>query len=244
VHLRRRSDFRRRDLDGEASQFPCPQEDTCEHGAVEAAGVGVAQGWVVAGEKVKAVGQGVLGSMGEAVGGFGDDHAGVLKMGHVAIEGDLAETDDDADAGEGFDFGGKVRGAVADLLWGGFVSGRGAANDGGDPGVTELEAVVVGGACGLAGEADFVQDGVHEVAGAVAGEGAAGAVGSVGAGGETEDENAGARVAKAGYGAGPVGFVLVCPAFGFTDAPAVVAEARATFTGDDGVANLMEEWGR
>ena len=74
--------------------------------------------------------------------------------------------------------------------------------------MSQLEAVVAGDGAGFAGEAEFVEDGVHEVAGAVAGEGSAGAVGSVGAGGEAEDEDSGAGVAKARNGAGPVGLVL------------------------------------
>ncbi len=45
-----------------------------------------------------------------------------------------------------------------------------------------------------------MQDGIHEVAGAVAGEGTAGAVGSVSAGSEAEDEDSGTRIAKAGTG--------------------------------------------
>ena len=43
-------------LDGEASQFPCPEKYPGEHGAVEAASVGVAQRGVVGGEKMQAVG--------------------------------------------------------------------------------------------------------------------------------------------------------------------------------------------
>ncbi len=86
-----------------------------------------------------------------------------------------------------------------------------------------------------------MEDGIHEVAGAVAGEGAAGAVGSVGSGGEAKDEDAGAGVAEAGNGAGPVGLVLVGAAFGFADAAAVVAEAGTTLTGNDGFVNLLEE---
>ena len=96
---------------------------------------------------------------------------------------------------------------------------------------------------GLVGEAQIVEDGVHEVARAVAGEDAAGAVGSVGSGSEAKDEDAGAGVAKAGDGTGPVGLVLVGATFGFADAAAVVAKAGATFTGDDGGVNLLQKLG-
>ncbi len=89
-----------------------------------------------------------------------------------------------------------------------------------------------------------MEDGIHEVAGAVAGEGAAGAVGSVSAGSEAEDEDASLRVAKAGDGAGPVGLVEVGPAPGFADVSAVVAKAWAALARNDGVMNLLEYLGR
>ncbi len=166
----------------------------------------------------------VLGSVGETVVRFAGDDAGFEEEGEVAVEGDLAEADDDADAGEGLDLGGEMRGAVADLLGEGLVAGRGTADDGGDPGVAELEAVVAVDGARFAGEAELVEDGIHEVAGAVAGEGSAGAVGSVGSRGESEDEDSGAGIAEAGDGAGPVGLVLVGAAFGFADATAVSRE--------------------
>jgi len=86
-----------------------------------------------------------------------------------------------------------------------------------------------------------VEDGIHEVAGAVAGERAAGAVGSVGSGSEADDEDSGTGVAEAGDGASPVGLVLVGAAFGFADTLAVGAEAGAAFAGDDGLMNLLEK---
>ena len=51
---------------GKAGALQRAHEDAGEHGAVEAAGVGVAQGGVVAGEKVQAVGEEILGAVGEA----------------------------------------------------------------------------------------------------------------------------------------------------------------------------------
>ena len=72
------------------------------------------------------------------------------------------------------------------------------------------------------GEAKLVQDGVHEVAGAIAGEGAAGAIGAVSTRGEAEDEDAGAWVSEAGNGASPVGLVLVGATSGLGDATTVI----------------------
>jgi hypothetical protein len=190
---------------------------------------------------MEAAGEKIVRSVSEAVGGFAGDDAGLQEVGQVAVEGDLSQADDDADAGESFDFAGEVSAAVANLLRGGLVAGRGAADDGGDPGVAKLEAVVAVDGTGLAGEAKLVEDGVHEVAGAVAGEGAAGAVGAVSAGCEAEDENAGERISKAGHGARPVGLVEVGAAFGLSDASAVVAETGAEFAGNDRFVNLLKE---
>lgn len=231
-------------LYGEACQFPCPQEYSGEHGGVEPAGVGVAQRGMVGGEEMQAVRKTILGTVGEAVLRFAGNDAGVKQVGQIAVEGDLSEADDDADSRQGLYFGGKMGGAVANLLRERLIAGRGAADDRGDPGMTEFEAVVAGDGARFAGEAELVQDGIHEVAGAVAGEGATGAIGSVGAGGEAEDEDSGAGIAKAGDRAGPVGLVVVGAAFGFADAAAVVAKPIAPFTGGDGFVNLLEELSR
>ncbi len=190
---------------------------------------------------MQAVGEKILGAVGEAVFGFARDRARVQQEGEIAVEGDLSEADDDTDARQRLDFSGEMSTAVANLLGEGLVAGRGAANDGGDPGVTELQAIFAGDGAGFGGEAEFVQDGIHEVAGAIAGEGAAGAVGSVGSGGEAEDEDAGSGIAEARNGAGPIGLIDVGPTFGFAYAAAVVAETGAAFTSDDGLMNLLEE---
>jgi len=199
---------------------------------------------VIGGEQVEAVRELVMRSVGEAVLRFASDDAGLEQIGEVAVEGNLSEGDDDADSRQGLDFAGQVRGAVAEFLGGGFVSWRRAADDGGDPGMAELQAVVAGDGLWFGGKAELVEDRVHEVAGAVAGEGAAGAVGSMGAGGEAKDEDAGARVSEAGNRTAPVGLVLVGAAFGLGDALAVGAESGTALTGDDGMMNLVEDGGR
>ena len=173
---------------------------------------------MIGGEQVKAVREHELCSVAETILRFASDDAGLEQVSEVAIESDLSEADDDTDAWQGLDFAGQVGGAVAEFLGRGLVSRRGAANDRGDPGVAELESIIAGDGVGFGGEAEFVEDRVHEVAGAVAGEWAAGAVGSVSAGGETEDEDAGAGVSEAGNGTAPVGLVLVGAAFGLGDA--------------------------
>lgn len=188
-------------------------------------------------EKVNAVGQAVLGGVAERVGGAAGDDPGREQVGEVAVPGNLAQTDDDADRGERGDLRGEVGCAVADLLRRGLISWRSAANDGADPRIAQAESVVAVDCPRFGGKAELVQDGVHEVAGAVSGEGAAGAVGSVGAGSKAEDEHARAGIPEARYGTSPVLLVLVGAAAGLADSGAVGAEARAELAGDDLVAN-------
>ncbi len=108
---------------------------------------------MIGGEEMQAVGKKVLGSVGEAVLGFASDDAGLKQKGQIAVEGDLSEADDDADAWQRLDLGGEVRRAVTNLLRVGFVAGRCAADDGGDPGMAELETIVAGDGAGFAGQA-------------------------------------------------------------------------------------------
>jgi len=169
----------------------------------------------------------ILSTMGEAVVGFVSNDAGLKQVGEITVEGDLSEADDDTDARQRLNFIGQMDGTVANLLWDGLVTGRGAADDRGDPGVAEFEAIVAGDGAGFAGEAKFVEDGIHEVAGAVAGEGPTGAVGSVSAWSEADDEYLRFGIAKSGDGASPVSLVLVGATFGLADAAAVVTETRA-----------------
>jgi len=90
---------------------------------------------MVCGEQVQAVGEKRVSAVGEAVVGFASDDAGFEQEGQIAVEGDLSQADYDADSRESLDLIGKMGGAVADLLGEWLVAGRGAANDGGDPGV-------------------------------------------------------------------------------------------------------------
>lgn len=115
--------------------------------------------------------------------------------------------------------------------------------------MAKFQAIVRREGGGLAGEAEGVEDGVHEEAGAVAGEGAAGAVGSVGARCETKDEDAGAGVAKAGDGFGPVDLVYVGSAAGCADGFSIEAETLAAGAFHDVTADGLEDrrqrcWGR
>jgi hypothetical protein len=161
------------------------------------------------------------------------------QVGKISIKGDLSKTDNDADTWQRLDLSSEVRGAVTNLLWLGFVARWSTADDGGDPGMAEFEAVVAVDGAGFVRETKFMQNGIHEVAGAIASERAASTVGSMGAGGQAEDENAGARNRTR-----PVSLVQVGTALRFADTTTVVAKTGTAFTGDDGVTNLLKEWGR
>ncbi len=189
---------------------------------------------------MKVVWQLVFGAVGEDVRAAAVDDPGLYQVGQVAVPGDPAKADDGADLGQGCDLSSEVRRTIADLLRGGLVCGRGAADDGRDPGVAEAKSVVAGEGAGLGGEAERVEDGKHEVAGAVSGEGAAGAVGAVGSGRKAENEDAGAGVAEAGNGPRPVGLVQVSAAAGLADGLTVEAETRATLALDDVFAGAIQ----
>ena len=81
----------------EAGEFAGADEDAGEHGAVQAAGVGVAERGVVAAEERDAVGKLVLGAVGEDEGCPAFDDARADEVCEVAVPGDLAEADYDFD---------------------------------------------------------------------------------------------------------------------------------------------------
>jgi hypothetical protein len=110
---------------------------------------------------------------------------------------------------------------------------RGAAGGCGDVHVFELEAIVAVGGGRLIGESGFVEDGVHEFSGGVAGERAAGAVGAVGSGCEAEDDDPGLRVSEAGDGLAPVVVVFVSAPFIASDGFTVDDQSGAAGAGDD-----------
>ena len=151
---------------------------------------------MIAGQKVETVWQDVFDSMAKAVLGFARNDAGLQQISHVAIESDLSQADNNSNLRQSFNLCRQVCGAVANLLRCGFVAGRSTADDRGDPGVAEFQTVVAMSTRWLAGEAQFMQDGIHEIAGAISSEGAARSISSMRAGSQPKDENAGAGIAK------------------------------------------------
>jgi hypothetical protein len=190
---------------------------------------------------MQTVGEKILGSVGEVVFRFASDDSGMQEVRKIGVEGDLSEACDNANARQSLNLCGQMGGAVADLLRKGFIAGRCATDHGRDPGMPKFETVVEGNGAWFAGEAQVMQDWIHEIAGSVAGKRAACAIRSVGAGGQAEDKNSGSWVAKSGNGASPIGLVLVGAPLGFSDASTVFAQAGAALAGDDGFVNLLEE---
>lgn len=89
--------------------------------------------------------------------------------------------------------------------------------------MAKFEAIIPVGSAGLAGQAEFVKDRVHKIAGAIAGKWTACAVCSVSARREAEDQNSGAWVAEARNRTRPVGLVRVGATFGLADALTIFA---------------------
>jgi hypothetical protein len=183
----------------------------------------------------------ILGSVGETVFRFASDDSGMQEMHKIGVEGDLSEAYDDTNARQSPNLSRQMRGAVADLLRKGFIAGRCATDHGRDPGMPKFETVVAGNGAWFAGEAQVMQDWIHEVAGSVTGKRTACTIRSMGAGRQAKDKNSGSWVAKSGNGASPIGLVLVGAPPGFSDASTVFAQAGAALAGDDGFVNLLEE---
>jgi len=228
------------DGSGKATAFEGAEEDACEHRSIQPPGVGVAQRRMVAAEEGDVVGQKVLSCVAEGVGGAAFDDTFVEQMREVAVPGDLAEADDYADLRKRGNFGGEVRRAVADFLGCGLVAGRGAADDRANPDLPQLEAVVAADSGGFAGQAELVQDGIHEVAGAVACKWPPRTVGTVGTGREAKDEDACIGITEAGHGLRPVFLIAVGFATRLADASNVGDQSRATGAVCDGLLELAE----
>lgn len=118
---------------------------------------------MVAAEKREAVRKLVFCTVGETVVTPARDDAGIYEMGEVAVPGYFTQADDDANARERCDLSCEVDRAVTNLLRSGLVTGRGAADDRGDPGMTQTETVVAGDSAGFCGEAEIVKNWIHKV---------------------------------------------------------------------------------
>src|SRR5437868_7617953 len=151
----------------------------------------------------------------------------------VAVEGNFAQHEHDLQLLQSFHLAIKKRRAVSELLSGRLVVRRSATSNGGDVDIAQLQAIAAVSGRGLRGKAHFVQDGIHEVAGAIPGEWTAGAVGAVGAGSKSEDQHSRFRITEAGHWLSPVLPVHIGAALLPSDLLAVRDQARAAGAGND-----------
>ena len=80
----------------------------------------------------------VMDPVGETERRFAGDDAGLQQMGQIAVKGDLPQTYDDANSRQRLNLASEMRGTVSNLLGLRFVAGRGAADDGGYPGMAQF----------------------------------------------------------------------------------------------------------
>ncbi len=191
----------------------------------------------------------VFGSMVEPVSRPPRDRSLSQHVGQIAIPGNLSEADDHPHLRERIKFRSQVSSASSNLLGGGFVGGRRAANHGRDIGMAQPQAILAMRCRWLRREAERVQHRVHEIAGAVSRKGASGTIRSVGAGCQSQNENPGTGVAETGYWPRPVSLIPVGTASRLPDCGAVAAKSRAELAGDNLVLNLDQQvfhsgWGK
>ena len=106
--------------------------------------------------------------------------------------------------------------------------------------MAELQTIVDRDGTSFVGKAELMQDRIHEVAGAIAGEDAAGSIGAMGSRSKPKDENAGAWVTESRHRPGPVGLVQEGTAANLPDPFTVGSQPRATLAGDDVVTNEVK----
>jgi len=162
-------------------------EDRAQHRLGELAGERVLLARVIGGNQGGALGESDFGAVGKAWLRFEARPSGHLPSLEKGVKGDPSQGDYNADAREKRELGFQVALAACHLARGGFVGRRRAADRGGDPRVTEGEAVSPMSGRRLRGEAGFVERASEPLAAPVSGEHPARAVPSMGCGGKTDD---------------------------------------------------------
>ncbi len=138
----------------------------------------------------------------------------------------------------------EIRTTAGELDREGTVSGWCAAGRGGDPAITQSQAVVPMRGAGLGGEPEPVQRFAQPIAAGIAGEHATGAVRPVGGRRESHHQQPSPGIAPAGDGFAPVGLVGECPLPDPGHAPAMGAQPRAGFATGNATGQRGERrWG-
>lgn len=84
---------------------------------------------MITGQKVKTVWQSIFDSVGKPIVRFAANHTGLQQIGHVTIEGNFPQAYYNPDLWQSFNLCGQMSSAVADLLWCGLVTRRGAPDN-------------------------------------------------------------------------------------------------------------------
>ena len=156
------------------------------------------------------------------------------------IPRDLAERDDDLQAGQMRDLVGQMRQAAVDFFRQRLVRRRRAAHRRGDVDIRQRQSIVDALRRRDVREAGALERRHQEVAGcadAVAGEHAAGPIGAVGGGRQAQDQDARLRIAKARDRPRPIDVVPERRLPRPPDIQAIGAQPRALLAANDGVPN-------
>src|SRR6266852_9988943 len=169
--------------------------------------------------------------MAEFILALAGDQFSSLQIVEIGFESDSSQGNDDAQIFQSFEFAFQIRSAVGQFLGQRLVARRRAASGGSDVEIGQNKPVVTVGRRRLTSKSRFMQHRIHEVAGGVAGKGAAGAIGAVRAGSESEHEDAGMGIAESGNGLSPVLVVAVSAALLAGNLLAILDQTRAERAG-------------
>ena len=194
---------------------------------------------MVAGDGGQSAGQREFGSMGKRVIPANKFCANALLVCQQPVKCDPPQANDDTQISEECHLLIYPRRATAQFLRTWFVPWRSAAYDRRNPKICEFHTIVPRTCLRKGGKADFVQDGVKEISGAVSGEGPTSAVGAMRAGRQSEDKDPRLRIAERGDWPPPVLPIGIGAAPDTRDFSTMLSQTRTAFAGyDSGIESL------
>src|SRR5246127_394844 len=174
-----------------------------------------------------------MGAVFEEVRLAAEKQASSLKLIQIGVETDPAKRDYDFHFFQSGKFAIEKDGTLCQFLRQGLIVGWRASDRGGDVQIFEFQSVIAVGRSGLVGKSSLIEHRIHELAGGVAGEGAAGSVRAVRAGSQSHNQNTRAGIAESRHGLAPVLPVTIGAALLTRDFLAVSDQARATSATDN-----------
>ena len=188
---------------------------------------------MIAGNHNETAREPVLGAMREDEARSRRQLPGPLGVAEQSIEGNAAQTHDNAQILKQAKLFVEPGCAVELLLRRRFVGWRSAANHSADPQVSEFHAVVAGDGFRFRGKASFMQHRKQKIARSVAGEGPPGAVGSVCPRRQAQRKHARPLIAERGHRLAPVLPIGIGAAADTSHFGAVFAQPRTTLARND-----------